>query len=818
MKSIGAPSTLDLGHGADPINLIKVYSEIDHLERSLQKGLDNYPSTFFDRRDSRSSQLDGWPELPMVVENLEGWHVEAADATQVDDIEILGKIGIEDSDNIQQWYHKYFLGEMHANYVGIDREGTYFALSLIQKEDGKGRLGQRAILWRPGRIERLQLYDKEFSRKDLLQVFCVQPERIRDLTSSKVQRDLLLLEEQEGKSNMKMAVIYGGKGQTTDDEMMRNVDYSPHFQRLLNLLGDEIILKDWNRFRGGLDVKTNTTGTKSVFTTFAGYEIMYHVAPFLPYQANQTQQVERKRHTGNDIVNIIFIDDDDVEFDPKGFVSNFVHVYVIVKYDTGRDVWKVSIVTKDDVPPFGPALPAEGVFDTDSELRRFLLTKLINAERAAYQAPAFSKKNRRTMEVALKNLYEECTQDSKSGGFIRVLRKRSASIKSAGSTKGSRSPLTGSLRPSRSGKFERETMEDVEFINYGKILKAMHSGGTVNKSEVDESVWVQEMAVGNVPYEVQCGDFLGDDAYLGTGNGLFLINANTSGVLRMTTDKVDVRHVFTVRSEQAVLVLGRDTNSSFLSLINLQKDRRILREDKKPLPRNIDLIAVSDSRKLVEQETVVTVALAHGKEMIICSLKKKDDQPVLRVKSVVTSANSYKVIKFCGEDNKLVVGTDIGFSVLDIASGTTSVLLKSPDISIQPVSAVVLQYELVVCWNNKCAFYDYSGNRSREYEITFTAVPHTVVYAYPFIFGFMADFIEARTLLNGKLVKQINLPSSSVIATGDAIYLVNEDNTTQGTFNVQRFYHSEFMPGAAGSRLRDENFGERFRSSLGASC
>lgn len=35
---------------------------------------------------------------------------------------------------------------------------------------------------------------------------------------------------------------------------------------------------------------------------------MFHVSTLLPYSRDNRQQVERKRHIGNDIVNIIFID------------------------------------------------------------------------------------------------------------------------------------------------------------------------------------------------------------------------------------------------------------------------------------------------------------------------------------------------------------------------------------------------------------------------------------------------------------------------------------------------------------------------------
>lgn len=50
------------------------------------------------------------------------------------------------------------------------------------------------------------------------------------------------------------------------------------------------------------------TGKYSVYTLYEGHEIMFHVSTLLPYSRDNKQQVERKRHIGNDIVNIVFID------------------------------------------------------------------------------------------------------------------------------------------------------------------------------------------------------------------------------------------------------------------------------------------------------------------------------------------------------------------------------------------------------------------------------------------------------------------------------------------------------------------------------
>lgn len=65
------------------------------------------------------------------------------------------------------------------------------------------------------------------------------------------------------------------------------------------------------------------TGKYSVYTIYEGHEIMFHISTLLPYSKDNKQQVERKRHIGNDIVNIIFIDHQSENLDHKDLHARF---------------------------------------------------------------------------------------------------------------------------------------------------------------------------------------------------------------------------------------------------------------------------------------------------------------------------------------------------------------------------------------------------------------------------------------------------------------------------------------------------------------
>lgn len=51
----------------------------------------------------------------------------------------------------------------------------------------------------------------------------------------------------------------------------------------------------------------------------------------------------------------------------------------------------MSVTARDDVPWFGPPLPTPAVYLRGVEFKEFLLTKLVNAENAAYKAEKFAK-------------------------------------------------------------------------------------------------------------------------------------------------------------------------------------------------------------------------------------------------------------------------------------------------------------------------------------------------------------------------------------------------------------------------------------------
>ena len=91
--------------------------------------------------------------------------------------------------------------------------------------------------------------------------------------------------------------------------------------------------------------------------------------------------MERKRHIGNDIVVIVFVDGEDeayqtaLQFNPDSIKSHFNHIFALVTYSKARDSYKLVIHSAESVPNFGPPLPPTGEFNDHSAFRDFLLAK-----------------------------------------------------------------------------------------------------------------------------------------------------------------------------------------------------------------------------------------------------------------------------------------------------------------------------------------------------------------------------------------------------------------------------------------------------------
>lgn len=58
---------------------------------------------------------------------------------------------------------------------------------------------------------------------------------------------------------------------------------------------------------------------------------MFHVSTLLPYERHDPQKLQRKRHIGNDIVCVVFLEADNTSFSPACIKSHFLHTFILGK-------------------------------------------------------------------------------------------------------------------------------------------------------------------------------------------------------------------------------------------------------------------------------------------------------------------------------------------------------------------------------------------------------------------------------------------------------------------------------------------------------
>uniref|UniRef100_A0A3P9DLK5 RAP1 GTPase activating protein a n=1 Tax=Maylandia zebra TaxID=106582 RepID=A0A3P9DLK5_9CICH len=318
-------------------------------------------------------------------------------------------------------FRKHFLGKEHFNYYSVDSVLGHLVFSLKYEV-----IGDQEHL-------RLMLRTKLKTYHDVIPISCltefpnvvqmaklvceeVNVDRFYPVLYPKASRLIVTFDEHVISNNFKFGVIYQKFGQTSEEELFGNNEESHAFVEFLEFLGEKIELHNFKGFRGGLDVTHGQTGTESVYCNYRNKEVMFHVSTKLPYTEGDTQQLQRKRHIGNDIVAIVF-QEENTPFVPDMIASNFLHAYIVVQVVnpcSDNVLYKVSVTARDDVPFFGPALPNPAIFKKGPEFHEFLFTKLINAEYACYKAEKFAKLEERTRSALLETLYEELHLNSQA--------------------------------------------------------------------------------------------------------------------------------------------------------------------------------------------------------------------------------------------------------------------------------------------------------------------------------------------------------------------------------------------------------------------
>ncbi|OHT00404.1 Rap/ran-GAP family protein [Tritrichomonas foetus] len=153
---------------------------------------------------------------------------------------------------------------------------------------------------------------------------------------------------------IKIGVVYVGNGCEHQNQIL-SITYnetSPHFQEFITGLGWPIDLSTHSGYDGGLDIKNNRNGKTSIYYADFMNEIMFHIAPLIPVDPKDDQQIYKKRHIGNDHIHIVWCDNH-MEYDASSITSQFNQAHLII-YPLSTGLFRVDVCWRKELTWFGP--------------------------------------------------------------------------------------------------------------------------------------------------------------------------------------------------------------------------------------------------------------------------------------------------------------------------------------------------------------------------------------------------------------------------------------------------------------------------------
>lgn len=190
----------------------------------------------------------------------------------------------------------------------------------------------------------------------------------------------------------KVGVIYIGENQTNEVEILSNVMGSSDYTDFLTRLGTLTRLKGAKFNTQGLDREYDSDGEYAFCWRDRVTEIVFHVTTQMPTNLEHDPQcINKKRHIGNDFVNIIF-NNSGLPFRFDTFPSDFNYVNIVItpesresfvatRLRTGPNsqdaFYKVQVMSKPGFPEISPA--AETKIMSLKSLPGFIRLQALNA-------------------------------------------------------------------------------------------------------------------------------------------------------------------------------------------------------------------------------------------------------------------------------------------------------------------------------------------------------------------------------------------------------------------------------------------------------
>lgn len=226
----------------------------------------------------------------------------------------------------------------------------------------------------------LQEFYSPFANAALPYVIPLQPVVLPD--DDTTRRAISTFDRNTTVDSHKVGVIYIGERQTTEAEIFANVMGSADYTNFVMRLGNLVRLKGATFNTQGLDREFDTDGEFTIAVRDRVAELVFHITTMMPTNLEHDPQgTAKKRHTGNDYVNIVW-NNSGTAFKFDTFPSAFNYVYIVIT-PTARTSFVDTRTAEVDSNE-----PREGTSELRSVTSSAGLSTGINGSKAPNEAPS----------------------------------------------------------------------------------------------------------------------------------------------------------------------------------------------------------------------------------------------------------------------------------------------------------------------------------------------------------------------------------------------------------------------------------------------
>eukprot|EP01130_Rhizamoeba_saxonica_P014997 TRINITY_DN6633_c0_g1_i1.p1 TRINITY_DN6633_c0_g1~~TRINITY_DN6633_c0_g1_i1.p1 ORF type:complete len:502 (-),score=115.20 TRINITY_DN6633_c0_g1_i1:233-1738(-) len=288
------------------------------------------------------------------------------------------------------YYSQVFMKTRHYNYIGSkgSEEIEHFVVSVMAIPDQEV-IGYRALQTsKRGHSEYILPIREEIFTSDSITI-------LRKLQDKFPNNDLYMVDDEKFSEELSRVEIEHPQRlpamkigliccNSTDENVGQSFLNEPSeaFWEFVNLMGHEIDLDTWTKYRGDMGASGKTYYDEFIASDGNTLDVIYHLAPMMGPEGH-------RRLIGNDVAVIFFLEDDG-KFDPTlaTGLGTVPQVFSVVK-PLGNNQYKVNFFNNINIKKFGPQIPPAH-FDGET-LKNIILTKMHNGYSMTKRCPPLAR-------------------------------------------------------------------------------------------------------------------------------------------------------------------------------------------------------------------------------------------------------------------------------------------------------------------------------------------------------------------------------------------------------------------------------------------